>query len=207
MSQPVAINHLIPPDLLATPDLLVAVTGRSEARLVADRPLPELADHTHEELRDAGLTPAAARRLACALELGRRLNTTKLEPGVQLKNAQQIFEAFNPRLRDLKVEQFWAVYLDARSRVIREEMISQGTVSASLVHPREVFRPAIRCAASSLVLAHAHPSGDPEPSPEDHEITRRLCAVGDLCGQRIADHVVLGGGRYVSFAERGLIVA
>lgn len=109
MPQPVALKHLIPPDLLATPDLLVAVTGRSEARLVADRPLPELADHTHQELRAAGLTPAAARRLACALELGRRLNTTKLEPGIPLKSAQQIFDAFNPRLRDLKVEQFWAV--------------------------------------------------------------------------------------------------
>ncbi len=96
MSEPVAIRHLIPPDLLATGDLLVAVTGRSEARLVADRPLPELADHTHDELRDAGLTPAAAHRLACALELGRRLHIAPLRPGVQLKDAQQIFQAYEP---------------------------------------------------------------------------------------------------------------
>ena len=206
MSEPVAIKHLIPPDLLATSDLLVADTGRSEARLVADRPLPELADHTHEELRHAGLTPAAARRLACALELGRRLNTTRLEPGIQLRNAEQILEAFNPRLRDLKVEQFWAVYLDARSRVIREVLVSQGILTASLVHPREVFAPAIRHAAASLVLVHNHPSLDPEPSPEDIEITRRLCACGELCGVRIQDHLVLGGGRYVSFLERGLVL-
>lgn len=205
MPNPVALKHLIPPDLLATPDLLVAVTGRSEARLVADRSLPTLADSTHDELRDAGLTPTAARRLACALELGRRLHTTRLEPGIQLKNAHQIFDAFNPRLRDLKVEQFWAVYLDARSRVIREVLVSQGILTASLVHPREVFRPAIREAAASLVLVHNHPSLDPEPSPEDIEITRKICAVGELCGVRAQDHLVLGGGRYVSFLERGLI--
>ena len=78
MSEPPRMRDLIPPDLPATPDLLVAVTGRTEVRLVADRPLPELADHTHDELRDAGLTPAAARRLACAFELGRRLRDANI---------------------------------------------------------------------------------------------------------------------------------
>ena len=207
MSEPTVMRDLIPPDLLDTRDLLVAVTGRSEARLVADRhSLPELADHTYDELRDAGLTPAAARRLVCALELGRRLHIAPLLPGALLKSSQQIFDAFNPRLRDLKLEQFWGVYLDARSRVIREELISQGILTASLVHPREVFRPGIRCAAASIVLLHNHPSQDPTESPEDVAISRRLCAVGELCGIRIADFVVIGGGRYVSFLERGLVL-
>ncbi len=83
--------------------------------------------------------------------------------------------------------------------------MSEGILTASLVHPREVFGPAIRHAAASLVLVHNHPSLDPEPSPEDVEITRRLVAVGELVGIRVADHVVIGGGAYVSFLERGLI--
>ncbi len=85
-------------------------------------------------------------------------------------------------------------------------MVSEGILTASLVHPREVFASAIRHAAASIVLVHNHPSMDPEPSPEDIEITRRLVAVGELVGIRIADHIVLGGGRYVSFLERGLIL-
>ena len=206
MSEPFAATHQTPPDLLATPDLLVAVTGPAEARLVADRPLPELADHTHQELRDAGLTPAAARRLACALELGRRVHQIPLRPGEQLKSPDQIFAAYDPQLRHLRKERFLAVLLDARQRVIREELVSEGILTASLVHPREVFGPAIRHAAASLALVHNHPSLDPEPSPEDIEITRRLVAVGELVGIRVADHVVIGGGAYVSFLERGLIL-
>lgn len=208
MPKPVTIKHLIPPDLLDTPRLLAAITGTSNARLVADRPLQDLADHTHEELRDAGLTPAAARRLACALELGRRVHQAPLRPGEQLKTAEQVFRAFDPQLRNLKKERFLSVLLDARQRVIRVETVSEGILTASLVHPREVFAPAIRHAAASLVLVHNHPSLDPEPSPEDIEITRRLVAVGELVGIRIADHVVIGGGggRFVSFLERGLVL-
>ena len=88
---------------------------------------------------------------------------------------------------------------------MREDLISEGILTASLVHPREVFAPAIREAASALLLVHNHPSGDPEPSPEDLEITRRLVAAGELVGIRVVDHVVIGEGCYVSFLERGLI--
>ncbi len=89
--------------------------------------------------------------------------------------------------------------------MIREDLVSEGILTASLVHPREVFAPAIREAAAGIVLVHNHPSGDPEPSPEDHEVTARLCAVGELVGIRVLDHVVIGDGCYVSFLERGLI--
>ena len=206
MSNPVPVRDLIPPDLLDTPRLLAVITGRSNARLVADRPLPELADTSPEELRQAGLSDSGAQRLACALELGRRLHYAPLRPGVQLRSAEQIFRAFEPQLRPLKKERFLAVLLDARQRVIRVETVSEGILTASLVHPREVFAPAIRHAAASIVLCHNHPSQDPTESPEDIEITRRLVAVGELVGIRIADHVVIGGGRYVSFLERGLVL-
>jgi len=106
--------------------------------------------------------------------------------------------------RDWK-EQFWAVLLDGKNRVLREERVSEGSLTASLVHPREVFAPAIRESAGALVLVHNHPSGDPTPSVEDVEITRRLCAVADLVGIRVLDHVVVGDGAFVSFLERGLL--
>lgn len=95
--------------------------------------------------------------------------------------------------------------LDGKNRVLREERVSEGSLTASLVHPREVFAPAIRESAGALVFVHNHPSGDPTPSVEDVEITRRLCAVADLVGIRILDHVVVGDGTYVSFLERGLL--
>ena len=207
MPNPTPERDSIPFELLTTPDLLAAISGRFNARLVADRSLPELADASHEELLEAGMSDSGAERLVCALELGRRLSHAPLRHGEQFKTSDQIFRAYDPQLRHLKKERFICVLLDARSRVVREVMVTEGILTASLVHPREVFAPAIRHAAASIVLVHNHPSLDPEPSPEDVEITRRLAAVGELVGIRVTDHVVLGGGRYVSFLERGLVLA
>ena len=101
----------------------------------------------------------------------------------------------------------FAVLLDGKNRVLRDERVSEGSLTSSLVHPREVFAPAIRESASAMVFVHNHPSGDPEPSPEDLEITRRLCAVGELVGIPVLDHVVIGDGAFVSFLDRGLLPA
>ena len=95
--------------------------------------------------------------------------------------------------------------LDGKGRLMREVRISEGTLTASLVHPREVFRCAIREAAAALILVHNHPSGDPEPSPEDTTLTGRLRAAGELLGIRILDHVVVGQRSWASFAERGML--
>jgi DNA repair protein RadC len=159
----------------------------------------------HELERKHGLGSTTALRLTAALALGRRLQSERVPRGRLLKESGEIFRCFHARLRDLRKERFIAVLLDAKNRVIREDQVSEGILTASLVHPREVFAPAMREAAAGLVLVHNHPSGDPEPSPEDHEVTHRLCAVGELVGIRILDHVVIGDGRYVSFLERGLI--
>jgi DNA repair protein RadC len=147
----------------------------------------------------------AATRLAAALALGRRVHAERLPTRRVLKTSREVFDAFHDRLRDLTKERFLTVLLDGKSRVMREDVVSEGTLTASLVHPREVFGPAIRERAGALLLVHNHPSGDPEPSPEDLEVTRRLCAVGELVGIRVLDHVVVGDGAYVSFLERGLI--
>ncbi len=208
MSDPTHIKNLIPPECLGIEHLLEAVAGNDCVRdLVSEYPLPELSAMSREELRERGITPAAARRLACAFELSRRVGQRALKPGVMLRTTQQIFDAYRERLRHEKKEHFICLMLNAKNRLIREEVVSIGILTASLVHPREVFMPAIRHCAAGIVILHQHPSGDPEPSPEDHEVTRRLCAVGELVGVRVLDHVVIAGDRFVSFLERGLIPA
>ncbi len=98
---------------------------------------------------------------------------------------------------------FFALLLDSKNRLLRDEVVSIGTLTASLVHPREVFRPAIREAAASIIVAHNHPSGDPSPSAEDMDVTARLRSAGELIGIPVLDHVILGAGTYTSLAERG----
>ena len=208
MSESTSVKHLIPPECLPTEHLLRAVAGNDCVRdLVEEFSLPKLASLSREELRRRGVTPAAACRLVCAFELGRRMGRRRLEPGLVLGSTQEIFAAYHDRLRHERKEHFLALMVTAKNRLIREEVVSIGTLTASLVHPREVFKPAIRHSAAGLVLVHNHPSGDPEPSPEDHEVTRRLVAVGELVGIKILDHLVIADGCYVSFLERGLIVA
>lgn len=162
---------------------------------------------TVEELRRAGLSDGRARRVAAAVAFGRLAAETRMAPGERFTTGAQIYKHYRGRFANLKVEQFWTVLLDGKNRIAREVMISQGTLTASLVHPREVFAPAIRESAGALVFVHNHPSGDPTPSAEDVEITRRLCAVADVVGIRVLDHVVVGDGRYVSFLEHGLLDA
>lgn len=152
-----------------------------------------------------GVESVEAIRLSAAFALGRRAHAARLEIGRALRTSVEIYEAFHGRLRDLRKERFIAVLVDARQRVMREDVVSEGILTASLVHPREVFAPAIRESAGAILLVHNHPSGDPEPSPEDLEITRRLAAVGELVGIRVLDHVVVGDGAYVSFRERGIL--
>jgi len=147
----------------------------------------------------------SAKRVVAAFALGRVMSECPLPRGQLLRSSHEIFEHYHPRMCLLEKEQFHIVMLDGKNRILREERISEGILTASLVHPREVFAPAIREAAAGLVLIHNHPSGDPEPSPEDREVTRRLVAVGELVGIRILDHVIVGDGRYVSFIERGLL--
>lgn len=160
---------------------------------------------TEGELRAKGVPKGSARRLTAVADLARDWGSERLQPGARFRSGADIFKHYHTKLRDLKVEQFWTVLLDGKNRVMGEVMTSQGSLTASLVHPREVFAPAIKQSAGALVFVHNHPSGDPTPSVEDVEITRRLCAVADLVGIRVLDHVVVGDGSYVSFLERGLL--
>ncbi|MCW5892183.1 MAG: DNA repair protein RadC [bacterium] len=143
--------------------------------------------------------PAA--RLRAALELGRRLATVPLPLDAPLRDAAAVWAHFRGRLAQLEREVFVVLLVDGRNRIQGEVCVSAGTLTAALVHPREVFAPALRAQAAALVLVHNHPSGDPTPSAEDLALTERLRRAGELLGVRVLDHVVLGQGRYVSLAE------
>jgi DNA repair protein RadC len=156
-----------------------------------------------ELVRSPGLGPARAASLLAAFELSRRLAARRLPEGTPIRDPSDVFRHFHARLRDAARECFLALLLDGRHRLLREELVSQGTLTASLVHPREVFRPALRACAAALVLVHNHPSGDPTPSPEDREVTRRLARAGELLGVAVVDHVIVAERGYRSLREEG----
>lgn len=150
-----------------------------------------------------GLGEAKAASLLAALEMGRR-GWGASGPPVTCPEEAYL------QLQDLssaRKETFKALYLDGRRRVLRSEIVSVGTLTATLVHPREVFAPALECGAASLVVAHNHPSGDPTPSSEDRLLTERLSQAGRLLGLNLDDHLVIGRGCYVSLRQLGILVA
>ena len=148
-----------------------------------------------------GIGPAKAASVLASVEFGRRLATRSLERGDRISSPRDVYRHFHQRMRSRRQEYFVVLLLDGRNRVIRECAISQGTLTASLVHPREAFRSAIRSAAAALVLVHNHPSGDPTPSAEDLSVTHRLVEVGEIVGIRVVDHVVVADRGFYSFQE------
>lgn len=197
-------------DFTASPtaDLWAIALGPRLGRSVAlrDHSVRTLAAKSVGELvASYGFAPAKAQKVSAILELARRLGEEKLVRGAPFRGSTDIFHHFGPGMRDLRVEQFWVVFVDGKHRNIGQHMISQGTLTSSPVHPREVFGRAIRDSAAAIVLVHNHPSGDPSPSADDLEITRRLCSVGDLVGIRVLDHVIVGDGSFTSLADRGLM--
>ncbi|MCZ6596360.1 MAG: DNA repair protein RadC [Planctomycetota bacterium] len=179
------------------------VPPRRARELLADCDLLELARLPGAELvARFGLGPAAAARVAAAFGLGRRLERARLPRRASMKSPRRVYEEVAADLRGLDRERFLTLVLDGKHRLKRTERVSEGTLTTSLVHPREVFRPAVRESAAALIVVHNHPSGDPEPSAEDLEVTRRLIQSGKLIGIPLLDHVVVGDGRFVSLRER-----
>jgi DNA repair protein RadC len=152
---------------------------------------------------EPGVADAKGATLLAAFELGRRVASLRLRRGDPIRSPADVHRHFHPLLRDAPHERFLVVLLDGRHRVIRPVLTSQGTLTASLVHPREVFAPALREPAAAIVLVHNHPSGDPTPSREDHEVTVRLAAAGELLGIPVLDHVVVAEQGYVSLRDSG----
>lgn len=166
--------------------------------------LQGLSNRSVEELcRTSGIGPAKAAQLKAAIELGKRVLAAPLSSGTRIASSADLFRHYYPLLRDLRREVFKVLLLDAKHAIIREATVSEGSLTVSIVHPREVFNLAVRESAAAVIFVHNHPSGDPAPSEEDRVLTARLVAAGELMGIQVLDHLIIGDGRYTSFADRG----
>ena len=166
----------------------------------------DLAHATLEEIRRAGkISEQQAEFVFCALELGKQVCSIPLKPGERFSNSRELFQRYRARFFAAQKEHFFSLHLNSKNQLIREVLISIGSLSTSVVHPREVFAPAVRDSSAALIFLHNHPSGDPAPSREDKECTQRLIHAGQILGIRVLDHIVMGHSDYYSFADAGLL--
>ncbi len=167
------------------------------------RNLPQLSLEDLQE--NKGIGPDKAVMIKAALEMGSRLATTPREENSSITTPRQAADLFMEELRYKKKEYFKILLLNTKNHVISREEISVGSLSASIVHPREIFTLPLRKSAASIILFHNHPSGDPAPSQEDLEVTRRLVDAGNILGIAVRDHIIIGDGCFFSFREKGLL--
>ncbi|HWR58905.1 MAG TPA: DNA repair protein RadC [Thermodesulfovibrionales bacterium] len=152
-----------------------------------------------------GVGPAKIAQLRAAFELGRRLMRETLGSNPVFSSSHSVYSFFAPVVKNMQKEIFIGALLDAKNRFVREVRISEGTLTNSLIHPREAFKEAIRESAASVIFVHNHPSGDPEPSKDDIAVTEKLKGAGQIIGISVLDHIIIGDGRYVSLKEKGIL--
>jgi len=188
-------------------------TSKSTASRIASRRIllhfgsvRAMAKATVEEIRKAGnISDIQARSLYCAMKLGQQAFSAPYKPGEHFSNSRELFERYRALFLSVNKEHFFSLHLNSKNRLIREVLVSIGSLNTSVVHPREVFAPAVRDSAAALLFFHNHPSGDPVPSNEDKECTRRLVNAGRILGIRVLDHIVFGYNGYYSFSDAGLL--
>jgi DNA repair protein RadC len=202
---------------LSTAELLAILLGSGGAGRSAVQLGQSVLAEAGGALRWIARQPVAALTTVCgvgmvravtihaSLELGRRMALEGRQDGVPVRSPRDVVDYFAPRMEDLPVEEFHVAVLDAQHRMERDITVTRGILNSSLVHPREVFREAIAERAAAVILVHNHPSGDPAPSVDDKKVTDQLVAAGQLLDIPVHDHVIIGRGRYTSFAEAGLL--
>lgn len=198
---------------LSAAELLAILLGtgrKGESVLLVARkllkavPFEKLYSLTPNEFRDiSGIGPAKTCTLLASIELGKRLFQNKKVAISQLLSPKDVFDSLK-EISQSKKEHFVVFFLDSRNQQIHREIISVGTINASLVHPREVFEPAVRHLSVQVILAHNHPSGDLEPSEEDLTVNKRLVEAGKLLGIEVLDHIIVTKDSFISFKEKGL---
>jgi DNA repair protein RadC len=152
-----------------------------------------------------GIKESKAAQIAACFEIARRLESFNDEDKQKINSPEDVYRRIYPKMREQKKELFIELCLDTKNRVIKEETISVGSLNANIVHPREVFKLALAESAAHIIVAHNHPSGDPTPSREDIEITKKLVDTGTIMGITLLDHVIIGDGRHFSMKEAGHI--
>lgn len=200
------------PDAVSDADLLALVLGcREESAvrmLLEQHPMPDgLWRASAEDLcSQHGIGPASAARLLGSLELGRRASLRSQRSRPVVSRPDDVVRLCAPQLRGSDREHFWALALNTKNQLLRTIEVSVGSLNASIVHPRELFKEAVKVSAASVVVVHNHPSGDPTPSGADIQLTRRLVKAGDVLGIEVLDHVVIGdGGDHTSLRDLGLM--
>ena len=171
-------------------------------RLIKEYGLDKLLSCSLIELEKIkGIGPTKAMQILTIAEITKRINQSKT-PIKKISCAKDVFNYFHERLKDEKQEHFYVLMLNTQNYIIGEHLISKGILDASIIHPREVFKPAIKNSAAKIILVHNHPSGDPTPSKEDEEVTNNLVETGNLLGIRVLDHVIIGKDKYWSWKEK-----
>lgn len=213
--QPRERYTLLGPEGFSDLDLIVLILGtgaggrstRSIATSLVERfgGLPQLADASVAAVAGIrGVGPARAVRLHAGLALGRRLQ--RCTPGCEpIRNAQDAASWFVPALEGLQHEELHAIYLDRKGRPLSYRRLTTGSDCATIMDSRQILRPAVELGAVSLVLAHNHPSGDPEPSVEDQIVTRKVVQAAHVVGVKLLDHLILAPGIWISLADRGIV--
>lgn len=201
---------------LSETELLGILIGKGTKRKTAIDLARELLDR-YESLEDLfsrspselmkvkGIGAAKAATLSAAFQLVRRVQSQKKGNRPLFKKARDVADLYLPLMKDLRKEFFKALFLNRANRLIKEITLSEGTLDASIVHPREVFREALLESAAGVILLHNHPSGNPAPSEEDIRITKQLVEAGRVMGIKVYDHIILAGEDYRSLADEGII--
>jgi DNA repair protein RadC len=202
-------------EVLSDAELLAIIIGRGNPtenaidlsnRILQQKNLPALSYLSYEEIKAIIQDDVKSMQIVSLFELHRRTNKL-LNKGFkqQIKTAEDVYHKYIEHMQHQKQEHFIALYLDTKNRIITENIVTKGTLNASLIHPREIFKTAIKVSANSIILLHNHPSGDPSPSTEDEQVTKNLASVGELIGISILDHIIIGSQGFVSLKEKGVI--
>lgn len=152
-----------------------------------------------------GVGPAKAVSVVAALEIGRRRQSEQVEVKPQISSSKMAFGVLHPYLQDKVTEEFWIIFMNQNNRVIRLHQLSQGGIAGTVVDTRIVFKEALSCLATGMILCHNHPSGNLKPSEQDKKLTKRLVEAGKILQISVTDHLIIGNGAYFSFADEGLI--
>lgn len=205
------INH--GPEALRSSELMAVILGRGTKKEgvleISQRVMKEYGNNAILNEKDVNkikrllnLNDVHACQIIACFELGRRFFSKTKE--VYIKNPEDVFRYLQD-MRNLNKEHFRGLYLDVKNKIIHDEIISIGTLDANLIHPRDVFHPAINKFSAGIILAHNHPSGDPTPSKEDIELTKRLVEIGKIMDIEILDHIIIGQNGFKSLKEEGII--
>lgn len=190
--------------LLRTGTIAESAVRLAERLLRESGSLRSLVDMSIDQLTGIkGIGPAKALQIQAGIELGRRLARTAPEDKHTVRSPQDVSALLMEDMRYLRKEHFVCLFLNTKNHVIGQETLSMGSLNATVVHPREIFRAAIQRSSASIICVHNHPSGDPTPSPEDIQLTARLSEAGEIVGIDVLDHIILGDRQYISLKEKG----